>query len=234
VKPVLVIEQEVRLAGHGVLGERLRARRAPVASARARVDDLTAFDVRDPAAVVPLGSNLSAWQEDDHAFLRDERGLLDAALEHDVPVLGICLGSQLLARAAGADVYTGEQLEVGWLQIRPTPEAAGDPLFAHAGSAEGVYQFHSDTFDLPPGATRLAASALFPNQAFRIGRAWGVQFHPEVDFRQSDIWLANHPGYCAKIGVDEATLRTSVRRGFEADGAFSRRLIDAFLDVAGL
>lgn len=232
-KPILVIEQEVRLAGHGVLGERLRARRVPVVPARAWVDDLVALDVRDFAGVVPLGSNLSAWQEDDHSFLGDERALLEHALEADVPVLGICLGAQLLARAAGAEVYTGEQLEVGWLAIRLTAEASSDPLFGHAQSAEGVYQFHSDTFELPPGAVRLASSALFANQAFRIGRAWGVQFHPEVDFRQSDIWLANHPGYCAKIGVDEAALRTSVRRGFDADGAFSRDLIDAFLDVAG-
>jgi GMP synthase (glutamine-hydrolysing) len=229
VKPVLVIEQEARLAGHGVLGERLRARRLPTVSLRAWQDDLSAVDARDFAAVVPLGSNYSAWKEDEHPFLRDERRLLEAALDADVPVLGICLGAQLLARAAGADVYAGKEAEIGWLRVAPTSEAREDPLFAGAADTAGVFQYHMDTFDLPRGAVRLATSAAFENQAFRLGRAWGVQFHPEVDFRQLDIWIENHMEEAAEAGVDVAFLRASVRTGHAAEGAFSRELIDAFL-----
>jgi GMP synthase (glutamine-hydrolysing) len=230
-KPILVIEQEPRLAGHGVLGERLRARELPVRDVRAWREDLTLLDPSEFAAVIPLGSNLSAWQEDAHPFLGDERRLLERSLDTHTPVLGICLGAQLLARAAGADVYAGGQPEIGWLPISITPGAALDPLFADANGSTAVYQFHLDTFGLPPGAVRLASSEAYPNQAFRLGNAWGVQFHPEVDFRQSDIWLGNHPGYCEKIGIDEAALRASVRSGFAEHGEFSRQLIDRFLDL---
>jgi GMP synthase (glutamine-hydrolysing) len=231
VKPILVIEQEVRLAGQGVLGERLRAHRLPVVSVRAWEDELAPIDVRDFTAVIPLGSNLSAWQEEDHRFLRDERKLLESALEADVPVLGICLGAQLLARAGGADVYPGEQPEIGWLRIRPTEEAASDPLFAGAPDPAGVFQYHTDTFDLPPGAVRLASSPAYENQAFRLGRAWGVQFHPEVDFRQFDIWIENHREDADRAGYDVAALRAAVRDGHAAEGAFSRGLIDGFLEL---
>ncbi len=125
---------------------------------------------------------MQAWDEERLPYLGRQRAFLREAVEEGVPVLGICLGGQLLARALGAEVRPAERLEAGWLEIEATPEAAGDALLAHLRAPVGVYQWHTDVFDLPDGAVRLARSEQSENQAFRYGeRAWGLQFHPEVD-----------------------------------------------------
>jgi GMP synthase (glutamine-hydrolysing) len=233
VKPVLVIEQEVRLAGQGVLGERLQASGLPVRTLRAWEEGLDGLGATDFAGVIPLGSNVSAWQEDRHPFLRPQRELLAEAVEQDVPVLGICLGAQLLARALGGNVYRGEEYEIGWLPIHPSGVAGRDPVLGHLSRPTGVFQFHLDTFSLPEGSVLLASSERFPNQAFRYRQAWGVQFHPEVDNRQFSIWIDNHPGDAEKLGFDEGKLRREVARHADSVEArtFRTRLFDAFLGL---
>ena len=231
-KPVLVIEQEPLLAGVGVLGQRLDALGLPYRRLRAWEEDLSGLHARDFSGLVPLGGARHAWQDDPD--LREELRLLDEALEQDVPVLGICLGGQLLARALGAEVAPGGSDEIGWIDIAPTPEATGDPLLRHLSRPTGVYQWHEDGFELPEGAALLATNARYPCQAFRYGAAWGVQFHPEVDFELFEVWFANHPGAAAARGFDEDQLRESVRRGSsdQASWAFRAGLFDAFARYA--
>lgn len=229
-KPVLVIEQELLLEGVGLLGARLDASGLPWRRLRAWSEDLAGLRARDFSGIVPLGGSAHAWEEDRHPHLREERRLLGEALDAGVPVLGICLGAQVLARTLGAEVTPGPAHEVGWLAVAPTPEAAHDPLFAHLAGPASVYQWHVDGFDLPRGATRLAHSERYPNQAFRYGSAWGVQFHPEVDLATYELWAANHPGGAAHYGVDERDLRAGVTRG-EAPGpsrSFREGIFDAF------
>ncbi len=232
-RPILVIEQEVRLAGQGALGERLVASDLPVRALRVWEEGLAGLRAADFSAIVPLGSNASAWQEDAYPFLRPERELLAEAVEEEVPVLGICLGAQLLVRALGGDVFRGDRPEIGWCEILPSDAAADDPLFEHARGPTGVYQFHLDTFSLPEGAERLASSERFENQAFRFGSAWGVQFHPEVDNQTFAEWLGNHPGICDELGIDEAELRRSVAEHVDSSAAvaFRNGLFDSFLEV---
>lgn len=233
-KPILVIEQEERLEGLGVLGERLTELDVPYRRLRTWEEGLATIRARDFAGIVPLGGNMHAWQEEEHPFLRDERQLLEEAVAEGVPVLGICLGAQLLARALGGRVSAGRGPEIGWLDISPTSAAADDPLFRHLIRAAGVYHWHVDEFELPPSAIRLASSELFANQAFRGGEAWGVQFHPEVDLTQFEIWIGNHPGAAASHGIDEDELREAVRRGSadEASHTFRARLFDGFVEYA--
>jgi GMP synthase-like glutamine amidotransferase len=233
VKPVLVIEQDARLPGHGALGERLAASGLPVRSLRTWEEGLGGLRARDFSGIVPLGSNASAWQEDEYPFVRPQRELLAEAVEDEVPVLGICFGAQLLVRALGGDVYAAGEPEIGWCEIVPTAAAADDPVLGHADGPTGVYQFHLDTFTLPVEAVRLASSDRFENQAFRVGTAWGLQFHPEVDVPTFEEWLGNHPGYLEKIGLDEGALRASVTAQAETPDAvrFRTRLFDGFLKV---
>jgi GMP synthase-like glutamine amidotransferase len=227
VKPILVIEQEEPLEGLGLLGERLRALGLTYRRLQTWREGISGLRARDFAGIVPMGGNMHAWDEDGHPFLRDERGLLAQAVDEGVPVLGICLGAQLLTQALGADVRPGDAPEIGWLDVTPTEQAANDPLFAHLDRSAGVFQWHVDGFELPAGATHLALSERFPNQAFRFREAWGVQFHPEVDFTQFAIWIGNHPGAAEANGIDEGALREEVRRGSDA-AWFGVKLFDAF------
>jgi GMP synthase (glutamine-hydrolysing) len=117
--------------------------------------------------------------------------LCTEAIERDFPTLGICLGSQLLARAAGARVFKGQTPEIGWSQVHLSLESQEDFLFADLPNPLPVFQWHGDGFDLPAGAVHLASSPQFPHQAFRIGgRVYGLQFHLEVETPMVKEWAA--------------------------------------------
>jgi GMP synthase (glutamine-hydrolysing) len=229
VKPILAIEQDPTLPGLGLLGRVVRSRGLPLVSAHAWEGDLDGLRASDFGGIVPLGGAMHAWEEDRLPFLGRERELLREAVDEGVPVLGICLGGQVLARALGAEVRPAEHPETGWLTVEATPEAAGDPLLAHLRAPVGVYQWHLDVFDLPAGAVRLARSALSPNQAFRHGeRAWGLQFHPEVDLPLLEGWLQNYADAPARFGLDGAALLASATAG---SPEFTNPLFGAFCDV---
>jgi GMP synthase (glutamine-hydrolysing) len=156
------------------------------------------FD-RDPAArpsldgyfgLVVLGGPMNVDQVDLYPFLAVEVELVAEALQRGMPVLGICLGAQLLARALGADVRPHHSKEIGWYQINPTAAGADDPVFAGMSDTEHIFQWHGDTFDIPSGAVHLASSPDCENQAFRYGdTAYGFQFHLEVDRPMVERWL---------------------------------------------
>ncbi len=129
-------------------------------------------------------------QTDRYPGLLAEIDWIREAVAADLPVLGICLGSQLLAAALGANVSAGEKKEIGWYTVQLTDAALSDPVFSLCRHEEIVFQWHGCTFDLPAGAVRLASSRLFPNQAFRYGRAvYGLQFHLETTDQMIEAWL---------------------------------------------
>jgi GMP synthase (glutamine-hydrolysing) len=229
VKPVLAIEQDPTLPGLGLLGRVVRGQGVPIVSAHAWEGDLDGLRARDFAGIVPLGGSMHAWDEEGVPYLARERELLADAVADGVPVLGICLGGQLLARTLGAEVRPAAQAETGWLEIEATPEAADDALLGHLGAPVGIYQWHVDVFDLPEGAVRLARSERAPNQAFRFGdRHWGLQFHPEVDAPLLDGWLQNYAGATEQAGIDRAELEAAVAAGSRS---FTEPLFAAFCDV---
>ena len=228
-KPILAIEQDPTLPGLGLLGRSVRARGLPIVSAHAWEGDLDGLRPGDFGGIAPLGGSMQAWDEDALPYLGRQREFLREAVEEGVPVLGICLGGQLLARALGAEVRPAERLEAGWLTIEATPEAAGDALLAHLRAPVGVYQWHTDVFDLPAGAVRLARSEQSENQAFRYGeRAWGLQFHPEVDAPLFAGWMQNYADAPARAGIDRAELEAAIATG---SPEFTDALFGAFCSV---
>jgi GMP synthase (glutamine-hydrolysing) len=230
-KPVLVIEQEYSLRGLGLLGERLDSSELPYRSLRAWEEPIDGLDASDFAAVIPMGGKAHAWQADTIPVLLSEQRLLRDAVEARVPVLGICLGGQLLAGALGGAVRALEEPEIGWLRIAPTNGARDDPIFQVLGRGAGVYQWHSDVFDPPAGARVLATSAAAPNQAFRVDgvKAWGVQFHPETTPELWEHWIARNPVEVEASGVDVDALRRAVYAGARESLSFCTALFDAFI-----
>ena len=232
-KPILVIEQEYSLRGLGLLGERLKASGLPHRALPAWEEPLDGLDPRDFAAVIPMGGNGHAWEADDDPVLRSERRFLATAVEAGVPVLGICLGGQLLAIAVGGEVRASDTPEIGWLDITPTDEARDDPLFRVLERSAGVYQWHNDVFEPPPAARLLARSEASPNQAFRVDgtKAWGIQFHPEATPELWELWIARHPVEVQESGVDIDALRSAVYAGARRSLAFCTALFDTFINL---
>jgi GMP synthase (glutamine-hydrolysing) len=233
VKPIVIIEQDPPLVGGGLVQRVAEARGLPLRIVQAFDGGLADVDLDEVSALVPMGGSQHAWDEEGHPYLGDERRLLAAAHARDIPILGICLGGQVLARALGAEVRATERPERGMYDVEVLASAADDPVLGPAGPGGRVYQWHLDVFDLPDGATLLARSPATEVQAFRHGTAWGLQFHPEVDDAILRFWLSNFPDACEEAGVDEAALRREVaEREPDATTTFAARLVDAFLSVA--
>ena len=145
--------------------------------------------------LIVLGGPQMPDEGSKYPHLDVEMRCIEQALARDIPVLGICLGAQLLAYALGGGVRPMLEWEIGWYDLIPTHQAAADPLFCALTESRPVFQWHGYTFDLPDGAVHLARSNSCENQAFRYGRhAYGLQCHLELDERLINRWL-NYPEY---------------------------------------
>ena len=154
-------------------------------------------DMRRYDGLVVLGGPMNVDQQDRHPHLRTEMQVIREAMGADKPVLGICLGAQLLAEAMGGRVHPNPVPEIGWYRLHGRREAQHDPLLRHFdhGVANYIFQWHAYTFALPPGAVPLAWTRSCRNQAYRLGeRAWGLQFHLEADAALISRWLATPAG----------------------------------------
>ena len=147
-------------------------------------------DIKNYSGLIILGGPMNVYEEDVYPYLKGEDILIKEAVKRRIPVLGICLGGQLIAKATGAKVNKGTKKEIGWYDLLLTPGGKADKVFKNFPERLTVFQWHGDTFDIPSDATHLAGSVLFPNQAFRIGdNIYGLQFHLEVTQKMISRWI---------------------------------------------
>jgi GMP synthase (glutamine-hydrolysing) len=219
IEPTAIIGKIIEEAGHHIELVRMdRDESVP--------QSLSGFD-----GVVVMGGPMSA--NDTHlSFVTDEIELLKEAIKIDLPVLGICLGAQLLARAAGAEIVTSPVRELGWYPLQRTRDSADDPIF-QALDDDGlmVFQWHGETFTLPDSATLVATHTDVPQQAFRIGSSqYGLQFHIEVDRPIIESWI--EAGESERTALGEAgiaAIRAQSPDYIPAAHAFCRQMIMAWL-----
>jgi GMP synthase (glutamine-hydrolysing) len=165
------------------------------------LDDSTPRSVDGHKALVVMGGPMSA--NDPLPALSDEMRVIEAALQRGMPVLGVCLGGQLLARVLGARVYRNPASEIGWAPVSLTDAGRADPVFSGVASPTTFFHWHSETFDLPTGAEWLAWSELCRHQAYRFGpNAYGLQFHPEMTPEMIADWTMQ-PVNCADVAALE-------------------------------
>jgi len=182
----------------------------------------------DYDAVFVFGGHMNVDQESEHPWLRTEDGLIRELVERGLPLLGICLGGQLLAKAAGAHVGPSPEPEHGFVRVELTPDAQGDPLFGSLPPAFDAFSMHEYAFHVPERGVELARSSVC-TQAFRLGdRAWAVQFHPEIRSEQVAEWLRIDGVPKAEADPILAELRERIDRW----QAFGASLCRSFLAAA--
>lgn len=229
----------------GSLGHTLRRHGFEVRCVDAGSAEFQALDPLQPDILAVMGGPFGANDEAEHPFIVDELDLIARRVGAGRATLGICLGAQLMARALGGRVYEGPRLELGWAEIALTEAGAGSCLSALGRAGTNVLHWHGDTFDLPRGATLLASTPHYANQAYSLGdAALAMQFHPEVEEGSMPRWLA-HPRIAAWLsGLDAADRRPEgylpdrLRAGGEQHGPRlaeqSTRLMEDWLSRLGL
>lgn len=180
-------------------------------------------------AVMVFGGAMHPDEDEQFGWLEREAEFLLEALAEDIPVVGVCLGAQMLARAAGAWVAPARSPEIGWLEVELTPEGRADPVLGVLPPRTEAFQWHRYTFGIPDGGTELARSALC-TQAFRLGRhAWGLQFHAEVTLPMVQSWVAEDSD---ELPLTAEAFLAEAEARIEGWNDHGRKLCAAFLEVA--
>jgi GMP synthase-like glutamine amidotransferase len=184
------LEELIRLDGYQIENIEAQKQTVPV-------------DVDKYAAIIILGGPMAVY--DNLEYLEREQKLIRQALEEETPVLGICLGSQLIAQAIGGNVYKGQKKEIGWSSIMLNQAGYEDLFMGTETNSINVFQWHGDTYDLPSNAVILASSDLYP-QAFRFGSAIGVQFHVEINDKMIRRWAEEYKQELKKERIEMTEL----------------------------
>lgn len=170
-----------------------------------------------------LGGIMAVYEEEYYAWMKAEKAFIKSAVEANKTVIGICLGSQLLAEALGAKVYPHTEKEIGFFPVYKTEAGRGEEAIAVVPNEWWVFHWHGDTFDLPQGAMHLFRSSACANQAFRKGKCWGFQFHPEINEDLLDGMITFEP--------DELTGKNFVQTADKIRDAFLHYNQSAFHQV---
>ncbi|MDA2806048.1 glutamine amidotransferase [Nocardiopsis suaedae] len=213
----------------GILGPILERRGYRVSYLDAGVDALDGDTVQGADLLVVLGGPVGAYETGTYPYLAGETEAVARRLEAGAPTLGVCLGAQLMALAAGADVTAAGRKEIGYAPLGLTAAGEASPLKHLAGSP--VLHWHGDEFAIPEGAERLAETPDFPNQAFSLGaNALGLQFHLEADHTRIEQWLIGHANELAAAEVDPRTVRADAAAYGPALAEAAEAVFGAWLD----
>lgn len=197
-------------------------------------------DLGDAAALIVMGGPMSVYDHDQLTHLKHEMRLIESALKAQRPVLGVCLGSQLLAHVLGARVYPAQQKEIGWHTVKLSQVAEKDAIYANAPDEFTAFHWHGDVFDLPPNTVSLASSELTRCQSYRFGDSvYGILFHMEVTQPQVIEMAARFPEDLAQTGVSEAQLQAGAQQhlshltriGQDIFGGWSQLAVGEVVDV---
>lgn len=221
-------------AHEGVFGDAVREAGHEVHQASFALDRPPGRPVTEFDAVMVFGGSMHTHEEDAHPWLRDEKDEIARALEAELPVFGVCLGSQLVAEVAGGSVERSDVSEIGWYPVELTPEAAGDPVFGGLPTTFPTYQWHSYRSTLPPGAVELARNDVCL-QGYRVGdRTWGIQFHAEVTRENAEYWISRYDTDPAAVegGFDPEAQRAELAKRIASWNGIGRALAGAFVREA--
>jgi len=192
---MILIIKHIDIEGPGTLGDFLKAQGEPFHILELGEGEPLPGDPRLFKGVVVLGGPMNVDEEGRYPFLRPENQFIQKVLKYEIPYLGICLGSQLLAKAAGAKVVKSPVKEIGWYTVELTPDGKKDPLLNGFNQNDPIYHWHGDMFEIPSGGHLLAKAKGCPHQALKVGvNAYGLQFHVEVTDRSIKEWCEE---YCA-------------------------------------
>jgi GMP synthase (glutamine-hydrolysing) len=211
-RPFVQVLQHVAPEGPGRIARELEARGFPSKVTRIDLGEAVPKNLDGTAALIVMGGPMGVYEADRYPHLREEQRLIELALRDGVPVLGVCLGSQLLAATLGARVYPGEQKEIGWFPVGLKKAAITDPLFASVPGSFWALHWHGDVFDLPADAVSLARSDLTEHQAFRFEKnAYGILFHLEANVDHVEAMATAFASDLASDGIDGPALVTTAR-----------------------
>lgn len=186
---MILIIKHIDIEGPGTLGDFLKSQGEAFRVIELGAGEKLPDDPKAYKAVIVLGGPMNVDEEDIFPFLKPENEFIQKVLKANIPYLGICLGSQLLAKAAGAKVVKSPVKEIGWYQIQLTPAGLQDPIFKNFRPQDPIYHWHGDMFQIPADGQLLATAVGCPHQALKVGKnAYGFQFHVEVTDRSIKEW----------------------------------------------